>query len=145
MKKYIRYIPIRIAVGVIISLTLMNTPKNVAMSEEFRKLLVKTCERLGISSDTWWNSSSGIRKLGHVIEYGLLGIASGIAFISSGHRFKGTVMALSLCIAVSVLDQVIKIFVPIRHFDWTDIPFDIVGGVLGIGIVLIVGLIVERS
>ena len=123
----------------------MNTPKNVTMSEEFRKLLVRACERFGIPTASWWNSSSGIRKLGHILEYGLLGIASGIAFICSGHRFKGTVIALSLCIAVSVLDQVIKIFVPIRHFDWTDIPFDIVGGIVGIGIVLIVVMIVERS
>ena len=123
----------------------MNTPKNVAMSEEFRKLLVKTCERLGISSDTWWNSSSGIRKLGHVIEYGVLGLASGIAFINSDRWAKGTVIALALCIAVSFIDQVVKIFVPIRHFDWTDIPFDIVGSLVGIGIVVIIKMLAERS
>ena len=122
----------------------MNTPKNVAMSEEFRKLLVRACERFGIPTASWWNSSSGIRKLGHVIEYGLLGIASGIAFISSERFAKGITIALSLCIAVSVLDQVIKIFVPIRHFDWTDLPFDIVGGVLGIGIVSLIRM-VKRS
>lgn len=123
----------------------MNTPKNVAFSEEFRKLLVKACEKLGISSDAWWNSSSGIRKLGHVIEYGLLGIASGIAFISSDRWFKGTAFALILCIAVSVLDQCVKIFVPIRHFDWTDIPFDIVGSLAGIGLVMIITVIMRRA
>ena len=123
----------------------MNTPKNVAFSEEFRKLLVKTCERLGINSDAWWNSSSGIRKLGHIIEYGLLGIASGIAFIDGFKGFKGTVLAIGLCITVSVLDQVVKIFVPIRHFDWTDIPFDIAGAVLGIGIVVIIKMVVKRA
>ena len=123
----------------------MNTPKNVAFSEEFRKLLVKTCERLGINSDAWWNSSSGIRKLGHIIEYGLLGIASGIEFIDCFKGFKGTVLAIGLCITVSVLDQVVKIFVPIRHFDWTDIPFDIAGAVLGIGIVVIIKMVVKRA
>lgn len=82
MRRFLRYIPILIAVGAILALTLMNTPKNVAMSEEFRKLLVRACERFGICADTWWNSSSGIRKLGHIIEYGMLGIASGIAFIN---------------------------------------------------------------
>ena len=123
----------------------MNTPKNVAMSEEFRKLLVKAFERLGISSDTWWNSSSGIRKLGHVIEYGLLGITSGIAFIDGSRVFKGTVIALALCTTVSVLDQVVKIFVPIRHFDWTDIPFDIAGSLVGVGIVVIIKMLAERA
>ena len=126
-------------------MTLMNTPKNVAMSEEFRKLLVRACEQFGIPTAAWWNSSSGIRKLGHILEYGLLGIASGIAFISSDRWVKGIVIALSLCLAVSVLDQVIKIFVPIRHFDWTDIPFDIVGGVLGIGIVVVVTMVMKKS
>ena len=145
MKRFLRYIPIIIAVGAILFLTLMNTPKNVAMSEEFRKLLVKACERLGISSDAWWNSSSGIRKLGHIIEYGVLGIASGIAFIDFGHRIKGTAFALILCIAVSVLDQCVKIFVPIRHFDWTDIPFDIIGAVLGIGVVVIIKMVMKRA
>lgn len=123
----------------------MNTPKNVAMSEEFRKLLVRACERLGIQTASWWNSSAGIRKLGHILEYGLLGLASGIAFISSDRWVKGCIVSMLLCITVSVLDQVIKIFVPIRHFDWTDIPFDIVGAVLGIGLVMIIAMIVERS
>ena len=145
MKRFLRFIPIIIAIGAIISLTLMNTPKNVAMSEEFRKLLVKACEKLGISTDAWWNSGSGIRKLGHILEYGVLGIASGIALIDSGHRLKGAVFALILCIAVSVIDQSVKILVPIRHFDWTDIPFDIIGAVLGIGVVAIIRMVIERA
>ena len=31
-----------------------------------------------------------------------------------------------------VLDQIIKIFVPIRHFDIVDIGFDAVGAIIGI-------------
>ena len=58
---------------------------------------------------------------------------------------KGCIVSMLLCITVSVLDQVIKIFVPIRHFDWADIPFDIVGAVFGIGLVMIITMIVERS
>ena len=145
MKRFLRFIPIIIAIGAIISLTLMNTPKNVAMSEEFRKLLVRACEKLGISSDAWWNSSSGIRKLGHILEYGVLGIASGMALIDSHRWFKGTAFALVLCVAVSFIDQSVKIFVPIRHFDWTDIPFDIIGAVLGIGVVVVIKMVIERA
>ena len=80
-----------------------------------------------------------------MIEYGVLGLASGIAFINSDRWAKGTVIALALCIAVSFIDQVVKIFVPIRHFDWTDIPFDIVGSLVGIGIVVIIKMLAERS
>lgn len=145
MKRFIRYIPILIAVGVIISLTLMNTPKNVAFSEGFRKLLVKAYEKLGISSDAWWNSSSGIRKIGHILEYGVLGLASGIALIESHRRLRVMFIALGVCIIVSALDQMIKIFVPIRHFDWTDIPFDVLGSLIGIGVVVIIKMLVERA
>lgn len=106
---------------------------------------MKACEKLGIITDTWWNSSSGIRKLGHIIEYGLLGIASGIAFIDSHRRLRGMGIAMGVCIIVSVLDQVVKIFVPIRHFDWTDIPFDVLGSLIGIGIVVIIKMLVERA
>ena len=145
MKRFLRYIPILIAVGVIISLTLMNTPKNVALSEQFRGWLVKACEKLGISTDTWWNSSSGIRKLGHIIEYGLLGIASGIAFIDSHRRLRGMGIALGVCIIVSVLDQVVKIFVPIRHFDIVDIGFDLIGAVGGILVMTGIGMVFKKG
>lgn len=101
------------------------------MSERFRELLVKIYERLGWNTDTWWNSSSGIRKFGHFIEYELLGIGSAIAV--SRKRW-----AILICIGVSVIDQMVKVFVPIRHFDVTDIPFDIIGAVIGIGIVSII-------
>ena len=138
MKKYIRFIPIALAVGLIMSLTLMNTPKNVEMSEQFRQFLMKLCEKAGLGTNAWWNSSTGIRKLGHVIEYGLLGVGSAIAI--SRKRWS-----IVLCMVVSVFDQVIKIFVPIRHFDWTDIPFDIVGSLIGIGIVSLIERFFKRA
>lgn len=50
-----------------------------------------------------------------------------------------------LCMAVSVLDQSVKVLVPIRHFDWTDIPLDVVGSLVGIGIVVIIKMMVKRS
>ncbi len=145
MRRFLRYIPILIAVGAILALTLMNTPKNVAFSEGFRKLLVRVCEWIGIRTDAWWNSSSGIRKMGHVIEYGVLGVASGIALIESHRRLRVMFIALGVCIIVSALDQMIKIFVPIRHFDWTDIPFDVLGSLIGIGVVVIIKMLVERA
>ena len=135
--------------GLIISLTLMNTPRNVEMSEAFRVWLVDFFNRIGIDG-AWWNSSAGIRKLGHVIEYGLLGIASGIAFDS--HRngvlrdaLRSTLKPLGLCLGISVLDQSVKILVPIRHFDVSDIPFDIIGAVLGIGIVSLIRVLKKRG
>ena len=122
-----------VAVLIIASLTLQYTPKNVEMSERFRLALSTLSQKLGISAENaWWNTGSGIRKLGHIIEYGMLGLASGIAFFDSHRVVKDVVISLAFCIAISVVDQVVKIFVPIRHFDVTDIPFDIIGAVGGI-------------
>ena len=133
MKRFIRFIPIVVAVLIIASLTLQYTPKNVEMSERFRLALFTLCQKLGLdSSNAWWNTGTGIRKLGHVMEYSLLGLASGIAFFDSHRVVKGIVMSLAFCIAISVVDQVVKVFVPIRHFDVTDIPFDVIGSVAGI-------------
>lgn len=120
----------------------MNTGRNVELSEWFRARLLDICTYLGIKSEklegAWWNDSSGIRKLGHIIEYGLLGIGAGVAI----DRKRWAVIT---CIAVSILDQVIKVFVPIRHFDITDLPFDAIGAVLGIMIVTGVQRLISRK
>ena len=118
---------------IIASLTLQYTPKNVEMSERFRLALSTLCQKFGLdSSNAWWNTGSGIRKLGHILEYGMLGFASGFAFFDSHRVVRGVLISLAFCIPISVVDQVVKIFVPIRHFDITDIPFDIIGAVGGI-------------
>lgn len=137
MKKVFKYIPIALAIILILALTLMNTPRNVEMSEQFRGLLVKGFSKLGMSAEgAWWNSSSGVRKLGHVIEYGLLGIGSAIAVEKKR-------WAILICVGVSMLDQAVKVLVPIRHFDWTDIPFDIIGAVIGILLVTVIQRVVK--
>lgn len=96
-------------------LTLQYTPKNVEMSERFRLALSTLCQKFSVDvSGAWWNTGSGIRKLGHILEYGMLGLASGFAFFDSHRVIKGVVISLAFCIAISVVDQVVKIFVPIR-------------------------------
>ena len=144
--KFIRFIPIVVAVVIIAALTLQYTPRNVEMSEKFRIALVGFCSRLGLDSSTaWWNSGSGIRKLGHIIEYGILGTASTIAFFDSHRVIKGVLISMAFCVAVSVVDQVVKIFVPIRHFDVMDLPFDAVGSVLGIIFITVVGVMISKG
>jgi len=122
-----------VAVGVILFLTTQNIQDNAKISEGFREGLVDVCRRLGIdSSYAWWNDKLAVRKLGHILEYGLLGLASGVAFCDS-HRLS-VVKAVGLCLIISIIDQTIKIFVPVRHFDIVDIGFDLIGAVIGIGI-----------
>ena len=108
------------------------------LSESFRAILLKLYVKTGTDgSDQWWNNSAGIRRVGHVIEYFILGLCAGIAFEK---KWKG----LLLCIAVSVFDQIAKIFVPVRHFDIEDLPFDIVGYVSALLIVTVISIALKR-
>ena len=124
----------------ILFLTTQNIQDNAKISEGFREGLIKLYDEFGInSSGAWWNDKLAVRRLGHILEYGLLGLASGVAFCDS-HR--GVIKAVIMCLIISIIDQTIKIFVPIRHFDIVDIGFDLIGAVIGIGITTgIIGLL----
>ena len=142
MKRYIKFIPIAVVVAGILFLTTQKISDNAAISERFRKLLIECYESAGIdSASAWWNDRLAVRRLGHVIEYCLLGIASGIAFVDS-HR-SSILKAIGLCLLISVLDQVVKIFGPVRHFDIVDIGFDLIGAVVGVLVVTAVGMMIE--
>ena len=126
----------------ILLLTTQNIHDNAMLSEGFRRLLVKIYDCLGLdSSSAWWNDQLAVRRLGHVIEYGLLGIASAVAVYDDRHRLRSVGMALLICLAVSMIDQCVKIFVPVRHFDVVDIGFDAVGAVIGVLLITVIGSI----
>lgn len=66
-----------------------------------------------------------MRKLGHIPEYLLLGLSSVIAL-------RKWWKAGILCVGVSLLDQIVKWFLPGREFDFVDMRFDFIGYVVGI-------------
>ena len=136
MKRFIRYILLLIAVLAILLLTVQSVSGTMTLSNSFLKLITTICTKLGISTDAWWNSSVHIRRLGHVIEYAILGLTAGIAF-------KKPWKAFIFCAGISLLDQFTKIFVPVRHFDTKDIPFDMAGIVVGLAVIMVVKMVVE--
>ena len=118
-------------VTAILLLTIQSVSGTMTLSNSFLRLLNAFCKRVGIdTTNVWWNTSVHIRRIGHVIEYTALGITAGIAV---DRAWKG----LFLCIAVSLLDQFTKIFVPVRHFDVKDLPFDFIGIVIGLVVVIV--------
>ena len=144
MKRFLKFIPIAVVVAGILFLTTQNISDNAAISERFRKLLIEFYESAGLdSANAWWNDKLAVRRLGHMLEYGVLGIASGIALIDLDSHKGSILKAISLCLVVSVLDKTVKIFVPVRHFDIVDIGFDLIGAVAGVLIVTAVGMMVE--
>ena len=133
MKKIvIRSVPLLLALMLILGLTVQNTGDNVYFSEQCRAYAVKIAEHLDIDTqNAWWNTPAHFRKIGHVIEYCLLGM--GLYF-----ALRMPILSIILCTGVSFLDQYIKMHVPLRHFDITDIPFDVAGGVIGIFAMVII-------
>ena len=77
-----------------------------------------------------------IRRIGHTIEYFVLAVSAGFAF-------KRVWQGLIFCTVVSILDQFTKAFVPVRHFDINDLPFDMVGIVAGLAIVMVIRVTVK--
>lgn len=115
-----------LAIAGIIILTVMKPNTTMALSDSFKYLLVKLCEFCSFDVDSqWWNTTENIRWVGHVIEYFVLGILVGLAV-------RKKIAGLAICMTVSFTDQILKKYVPVRHFDKADIPFDIIGYVSGL-------------
>ena len=137
MKKALRYIPFIIVIAAIFALTAQSLEGTMNLSDTFMNTLIKICGRLGIDVDSeWWNSRANIRWLGHTIEYFILGLAAGAVF-------KRKWIAFPVCLFISVIDQITKIFIPVRHFDPEDTPFDIVGFCGGIAVAWVISLAVR--
>ena len=131
-RKFVPYILIFLPIVAIMYLTIMKLDDTVYLSESFRTSMNAICGRMGYDTSTeWWNSGAGIRLIGHVMEYCALGTVVGIVI-------KRKLIGLIMCMAVSLIDQTVKIFIPARHFDWWDIPFDIIGFCCGLAITWVV-------
>ncbi len=129
MKRVLVFIPVVTVAVIILLLTLQNIEGTVALSEGFRNWIVSVCGGFGWDTLAGWiDSPVVVRRLGHVIEYFVLGAAAAISVRKK--RF-----ALLLCICISFADQIIKIYVPGRHFDRMDLTFDAMGYVIGLSVV----------
>ena len=130
MKKYFRWIPLILSLLLIFGLTFQNGPASKQLTENTQSAISNVVNSQ--VETNWWNNYILMRKLGHIPEYFLLGLSSVIAL---GRWWK----AGMLCVAVSLLDQIVKWILPGREFDWIDMPFDFIGYVvviLAIAIVL---------
>ncbi len=85
----------------------------------------------------WWNDLGHFRKLAHIPEYGLLGVAAAFFYYCHFDTYVHLGSFL-FCMAVSLLDQTVKEFLPTRYFDASDLPLDFTGYVLGILFVTLV-------
>lgn len=126
MKKVLRFIPLILAIAIIIGFTTQDTVENVNLSEKCRAITVKIAEKYDVETEgAWWNDPGNFRKVAHTIEYFFLGVTVCLAF-------RWFWLSLILCGLASICDEILKTYYPPRHFDITDLKFDAVGYVAGV-------------
>ena len=99
---------------------------NMSLSESCRHAVSVLYRKIGLDPENaWWNDVAHFRKLGHAFEYFVLGMSSK-ALVDKAS------ISVIICMFISFLDQILKIFIPLRHFDITDMVFDAFGYFIGI-------------
>lgn len=107
MKRRLKYLPLLIALILIIFFNLQSKEDSMKLSNYVANLF----------KDNVYIYTH-IRKLAHIVEYFILGISTYIVLKKK---------SIYLNILISLLDQTLKYLLPIRHFDITDIPYDLIG------------------
>ena len=80
----------------------------------------------GVGEPTWYGLT--IRRLAHLAEYVVLGVAMGLAAGNLlGWETRSAAVAAGLCALASLADETHKCFVPGRHFDPADLALDVLG------------------
>lgn len=129
MKRYLRWIPLILSLLLIFGLTFQNRAGSKQLTENTQAVIENVVN--SPAKTNWWNNYILMRKLGHIPEYFLLGLSSVIAL-------RKWWKAGMLCVAVSLMDQIVKWILPGREFDFVDMPFDLIGYVVGILVMAIV-------
>lgn len=125
MQKRFKFLLFALIVIGIFFLTTQDAVETTDLSDGVMEVIADFVTKCGFDvSDTWWNNSINFRRIGHVIEYGILGIAACILTKEVG-------WSIMMCGFISIVDQIVKTYVPGRHFDAKDWVFDMVGYVCG--------------
>lgn len=123
-----------LSVGLIVFLSAMNT-------EATTRLSMGTLERLGYLSvllgidptGAWWYDPRMIRRLAHIPEYFILGVATFAVWKSLIKSISWSMpMTFITCVGISYADQCFKARIPGREYDPLDFPFDLIGYVFGL-------------
>lgn len=118
--------------GAIFALTIQSPEGTMGLSVGFSRALARLFGFEGVPDQYL------MRKIGHTIEFFFMGLAVfwAVEMWSGGAVPRGRRLAitLSICAASSLFDQTHKLFVTGREFDVLDLPFDVLGYSLAIGL-----------
>ncbi len=129
-----RLFPIIIILLLILFLTFQSPASTIQVSDGFMRLFKYFLPEV---SGRWINDKHYFRSLMHIPLYFILGLAVGF---SIPHVIK----AVSICSLIALTDEILKIFLPTREFQATDLGFDAIGFLTGIGIVFMFRLLKRK-
>ena len=130
-KKYVSILLLVLALLLIIAFTLQPGSASAALAMHFDNVIAEVNNKLNNTTADWYSSYILVRKFSHSVEYLLMGVASSFFFLVWGKK-RPFLLAVVFCAVVSICDLLSKIVVPGREFDITDIPFDVMGYLIGI-------------
>ena len=110
-KKYISILLVILAILLIIAFTLQPGSASAALAMHFVNVISKVNNKLNHTTADWYAFYILVRKFA---------------------KKRPFLLAVVFCAVVSICDQLSKIVVPGREFDITDIPFDVMGYLIGI-------------
>lgn len=143
IKRWLAWIPAILVMIIIFSFSSENGSESSGLSGSLTKTVVEAVINtvdLKVTREEEEhiieNIHTPIRKLGHLSEYALLGLATAFAF-TCAHRLKGRrlyLISLCLCTLYASTDEIHQLFIPGRSGMVTDVGIDAFGALIGIGI-----------
>lgn len=130
-----------IVISIIVFLTVQNSAESLKLSSKIQSDIVAARNRTDATQFAKWEyNKQYFRRLAHIVEYFVLGLAVCYALNCSLHIkiIKKSIIAIVFCMVVSVGDQLLKGLLPTREFDPKDLLYDFYGYMLGIGILMII-------
>ncbi len=120
-------------IALVVAVIFMNSGENVESSHYFSGLIMRLFQLEGDAG--YEQTELIIRKIAHLVEYAVLGIAVMAFLLKTKKTFYG--MAMFFVLAVAVVDEHIQSFSG-RNSATGDILLDFVGALMGFGIVLVI-------
>lgn len=143
---WIVWIPAFVIIGLIVYFDLQSPETTIKQTQVVQKKMVDVAlvvNRKAVNS-FWILNKQFIRKGAHFIEYFCLGVSiSGALFKIRKEKYK-IKESIFLCFLISLGDQLFKLWLPTREFDFIDMIIDFCGYFVGIYLFCIMNAGIEK-
>ena len=134
------WLPVGVMLTVIFSLTLQSPEGTSHLSKWVQEFLLNLFDKG--AAPAWLYDMHWVRSYAHIPLYFALSLTVYLAlrasFAEEKPDFKGTMFLALLAAAVSslvgLLDEFIKMFLPMREFDIVDLGIDVLASIVGAGV-----------